>query len=149
VHKKLVDALENDDQLAFVLAHELGHIVTRHHIKKLQAALGANLLILASTQSDSPGFSRGLSFALASIFTEYSKEDEFTADELAVKYTRLAGFDSEAGISVMEILYKEQKKQAPRSFSYFRTHPHVAARIRHIKEMLGVPLAPEDYLNTP
>lgn len=146
IFKDLLDLID-DDELAFVLAHELGHIVSRHSIKMLQAAMGYNLLIIASVgvKAD-PGFRKGLSFALAQILMGYSREDEFNADELAVKYCKLAGFDPKASIEVLEKLYKENKKSI-RPLSYFRTHPFTAQRIRQIKETLHLPLDVDDYIN--
>jgi predicted Zn-dependent protease len=146
IFKDLLDMLD-DNELAFVLAHEISHIVSRHVIKKLQAAMGYNLLILASigTTRDAQ-FTQGLSFALAQIMVAYSREDEFNADELAVKYLKMLDYDPKAGIEVTEKLYKENKKEL-HPISYFRTHPYTAQRIRHIKEELHLPLSPEDYLN--
>jgi len=147
IYRGLLDILDNDDQLAFILAHEVGHIVSRHHMKRLQAAMGYNLLTIASVASKaSAKFTNGLSFALAQVLTAYSREDEFTADELAVKYCKLAGFDSTMGIEVLEKLYKESKKTI-RPLSYFRTHPYPAQRIRHIKETLHLSLGVDDYIN--
>ncbi len=147
VDKSLMDIL-SDDELAFVLAHEIGHIVARHAIKKLQAVMGANLLMLASVHAEAtPGFHRGLSFALAQIMVAYSRKDEYTADELATKYLKLAGFSPQAGISVLNKLYNLHKKEPLRQYSYFKTHPYIAQRIRHIKEYLGIPLDINDYIN--
>ena len=146
IYNELVELL-TDDELAFVIAHEVGHIVSRHQIKRLQAAMGYNFLMIASVGAKSDdNFSSGLSFALAQILTGYSREDEFTSDELAVKYCNLAGFDPLAGIVVNEKLYKEGKKEI-HFISYFRTHPYSAQRIRHIKETLHLPLNAEDYIN--
>jgi len=147
IFRGLLDILDNDDQLAFILAHEVGHIVSRHHMKRLQAAMGYNLLnVVASAAKTSSEFRSGLSFALLQILAGYSQEDEFNADELAVKYCKLAGFDPFAGIEVLEKLYKESKKTI-RPLSYFRTHPYPAQRIRHIKEALQFPLGVDDYIN--
>ncbi|MFA7677753.1 MAG: M48 family metalloprotease [Candidatus Omnitrophota bacterium] len=146
IFKGLLDMV-NDDELAFVLAHETGHIVSRHHIKQLQAAMGYNLIMAASAGAKAdPEFTSGLSFALAQMLTAYSREDEFNADELAIKYCELAGFDPQAGLEVLEKLYEEDKKNI-RAISYFRTHPYPAQRIRNIREALHVPLEPEDYIN--
>jgi len=142
----LFDLLD-DDQLAFVLAHETAHIVSRHSIKRLQAAMGYNLLVVASGGATrDPQFTQGLSFALAQILMGYSREDEHNADQLAVKYCQLAGFKPEAGISVQEKLYEQNKKKI-RPLSYFRTHPYTDQRIRRIKEMLKLPLGVDDYIN--
>ena len=147
IFRGLLDILDNDDQLAFILAHEVGHIVSRHHMKRLQAAMGYNLLTVVSAASGtSSEFRRGLSFALIQILVGYSREDELNADELAVKYCKLAGFDPTVGIEVLEKLYKESRKTI-RPLSYFRTHPYPAQRIRHIKEALQLSLAVDDYIN--
>jgi len=146
IFKELLDLL-NDDELAFVLAHELGHVVSRHSIKLLQAAMGYSLLMVASAGVEAgPEFRQGLSFALEQILTGYSREDELNADELAVKYCQLAGFNPIAGIEVQEKLYAENRKKI-RPLSYFRTHPYTAQRIRHIKETLHLPLGVNDYIN--
>jgi len=146
IFKDLLDML-NDDELAFVLAHEVAHVVSRHVIKKLQAAMGYNLLVIASIVGTKDAeFTSGLSFALAQVMTAYSRLDEFNADELAVKYLNILGKDPKVGIDVLEKLYKEDKKEI-RPISYFRTHPYTAERIRHIKETLKLPLSVDDYIN--
>lgn len=147
IYKGLLDDLSDNDELAFILAHEIGHIVSRHAVKRLQAMMGYNLAAISSAiVTRDYQFSQGLSFALAQIITAYSQEDEFNADELAVKYTKETGYDSKAGISVMEKLYKEGKKHISTP-DYFRTHPYTAPRIRHIKETLRLPLDVNDYMN--
>ncbi|MDD4955356.1 MAG: M48 family metalloprotease, partial [Candidatus Omnitrophica bacterium] len=91
-------------------------------------------------------FAQGVSFALAQLMAAYSREDEFNADEIAVKYTLALGYDPKAGINVMEKLYKDNKKKL-NPISYFRTHPYTAQRIAHIKETLHLPLDVADYIN--
>lgn len=147
VYRGLVDILD-DDELAFVIAHEIAHIVSRHSIKKLQAAMGMNLLLLATSGANSDvDFQQGLSFALAQLFVAYSREDELKADELAAKYLKNAGFDPKLGVSALNKIYRENKKKSLRPYPYFRTHPYTAQRIRHIKETLGIPLEVSDYIN--
>ncbi|MBN3040056.1 MAG: M48 family metalloprotease [Candidatus Omnitrophica bacterium] len=146
IFKDLMEKLD-DDELAFVVAHEVAHIVSRHHIKRLQAAMGYNLILVASGAAKSdPGFTESVAFALAQMTMSWSREDELNADGLAVKYTKAAGFDPQAGIRAQEKLYQESKKEI-RSFTYFRTHPYHAQRIRNIKETLLLPLGVDDYIN--
>jgi len=148
IYKGLIDLLNNDDQIAFVLAHEIGHIVARHSIKRLQASLGYNLLLLGSSQVEASGNApQAISLALATILSGYSQEDELLADHLAVKYTKKAGFDSTAGIKVLEKLEEASRKEGPRRISYFRTHPFIQERIKNIKQNLGVPLDFKDIIN--
>lgn len=144
----LLKELDTDDELAFVLAHEIGHNVARHHIKKLQAAMGYNLLVLATLPvKKSPGFYEGVTVAIGQLMAAYSREDEFKADELAVTYMERAGFPPEAAVDVLEKLYVYRKKEPIRPLSYLRTHPYIPQRIKHIKEVLGAPLSISDYIN--
>ncbi|MDD5071058.1 MAG: M48 family metalloprotease [Candidatus Omnitrophica bacterium] len=146
IFKELLDMLD-DQELAFVLSHEVGHIVSRHSIKRLQAAMGYNLLILASTQAPSDNnFSAGVSFALSQLMSAYSREDELNADRLAVNYLTALGYDGKSGISVIKKLHDKDKRNI-RPLSYFRTHPYTGDRIRGIKESLHLPLDASDYIN--
>ncbi|MBD3246769.1 MAG: M48 family metalloprotease [Candidatus Omnitrophica bacterium] len=146
IYEGLLNEL-TDDELAFVIAHEIGHIVSRHAIKRMQAATGYHILLAAATQAPAdPEFVRGLNFALGQIFVAYSREDEYNADELAVKYAEKAGFDPQAGIRALEKL-KAAGKRKIRPISYFRTHPYAQQRIRHIKEQLRLPLDVQDYMH--
>jgi predicted Zn-dependent protease len=147
VYKSLLNAVKNDDELAFILAHEIGHIAARHGIKRLQAAMGYNLAVIASIGvTRDAEFSQGLSFALAQIIMGYSQEDEFNADEQAARYIQSIGLSPVAGISVLETLYQDDKKHI-RELSLFKSHPYVPQRIRNIKEKLRLPLDLNDYLN--
>lgn len=150
IFKGLLELLDNDDQIAFVLAHEIGHIVARHHIKQIQANLGANLLLIASSQIPSGGNISGLqgvSLILNTILSGYSREDEFLADKLAIKYAKLSGYAPEAGIEVMNKLEEAHKKDDPRKISYFRSHPFIPQRIKRMKQELGLPLEFKDVIN--
>ena len=46
INKGLIEKVANDDELAGVIAHEVGHIVARHSIKKLQGEIGYSILRL-------------------------------------------------------------------------------------------------------
>ncbi|MCM8773540.1 MAG: M48 family metalloprotease, partial [Candidatus Omnitrophica bacterium] len=104
VHRGTLEDLDKDE-LAFVLAHEIGHICARHSIKKLQASLGVNLILaiaLKDVQSDL--VKKAIDVMYNVIFLGYSRQDEFLADSLAVKYTIKAGYDPRSGLSLMEKL---------------------------------------------
>lgn len=149
IYEGLIEKLKSDDQIAFVLAHEVGHIAARHSVKRMQGSVAANLLLIASTQIESSGNinpTTGAMLTINTLLSGYSQEDELMADSLAVKYSKLAGFDAKSGIDVMKTLKKEQKKKIVQ-MSYFKTHPHTHRRIRGIKEKLGLPLDFVDVIN--
>ena len=149
IFKGLMDELDGEGELAFVLAHEMAHIVARHHIKRLQAYWGVQLLLLASSRAESsPDFYAGLSGAISLILSGFSQEDELEADSLAVKYISEAGYDASCSISVLDKLWKIRKKDRSRMYSYIRSHPYIGLRVKAVKEALGIPLEFSDYINS-
>jgi MAF protein len=149
VNKGLVDFVKNDDELVAVLAHEVGHVVSKHSIKRLQAAMGLNILtILAAVGGGSSDAAYGTDVAAASLLTAYSREDELLADKLSSRYLRRAGFKPEAIISFLERL-KQKKFNSPPGPGgfYLRTHPYTSERIAAIKEETGQELNFKDYIN--
>lgn len=146
IFKGLLDKVKNDDQLAGVIAHEVGHITARHSVKRLQAYYGAMLLQLASIETGGRVAS-GVNFALTSLFMEYSQEAEFESDRLAVKYLKKAGYDPNQMTDLLEILYKENQKEPLRKYSYWRTHPHIKQRMAIVNKELSGKLEFKDYLN--
>lgn len=132
----LMDKLANDDQIAFVLAHEIGHCAARHTVKKFQAALGYNLIgsiVLGQVGEEARQVASMSSNVLMNlVFSSYGRRDEYEADHLGLKYMRLAGYDQLAGVESLEVLQRESKD--PGGPTVLRTHPHLADRIKALKE---------------
>ena len=147
VFKDLMDKIENDDQLAGVIAHEVGHITARHGVKRLQAFYGAMLVQILSMETKNSDVAAGVSLAISSLFTEYSQQDEFQADQLAVKYMKKAGYDPAQMIVFLEMLKEKQEKDPIRVYSYWRTHPHISRRIAVTNKEITGKLEFKDYLN--
>jgi predicted Zn-dependent protease len=128
----LMDKLSNDDQLAAVLAHEIGHCAARHSVKKFQAALGYDLIgriLLSQIDGGAAQIAALSTNAIMSIvFSSYSRKDEYEADRLAVKYTYLAGYDPQAIIATFEML-KANEKEGVRAPQILRSHPYLQDRI--------------------
>lgn len=147
VNKGLIDKIASDDELACVLAHEVGHIVARHSVKKLQAMMGYSLLrILLAQAPASAEVGASADIAFSQILLGYSREDELLADQLAARYAKLAGFNPYGMVTFLEKLRSADKYNL-RPFSYFKTHPYVPDRIRIVKQELGENISFEDYIN--
>src|SRR3989338_1286165 len=140
-------AKPTDDELAWVLAHEVGHIVAKHSLKKLQGAMGYTLLRIAAMASGAPELGYGLDAAFYQLMLGYSQEDELLADRLGVRYARLAGYDPRGMITFLEKLQRINRKKPLRPFSYGRTHPYAPDRIRVVKEEIGEGMSFKDYIN--
>jgi predicted Zn-dependent protease len=112
IHKGLLDKLKDDDQIAGVLGHEIAHITAKHSLKRLQNSYSSLLLQIASFGSGEPELARGVNAIVTSLYFAYSREDEYEADELAVKYTQKAGFDPRKMIDVLEVFKSGRRKGA-------------------------------------
>jgi len=144
----LLDKVSNDDELAGVIAHEVGHIVARHSIKKLQAMQSYSilrLLVAVAPQTGDVGAAADVAFT--QFLLGYGREDELLADQLGARYAKLAGYDPRGMITFLNKLQDINRRMPPMQYSYWKTHPYVPDRIRVVKEELGQPLTFSDYIN--
>ncbi|MBU3959199.1 MAG: septum formation protein Maf [Candidatus Omnitrophica bacterium] len=148
VNKALIDKVTNDDELACILGHEVGHIVARHSIKKLQGVMGYSILrvlIAAVPQTAEAGNAADIAFT--EIMLGYSREDEFLADRLGARYAKLAGYNPYGMITFLQKLQEINKRKPLRPKTYFKTHPYVPDRIRVVKQELGEKIDFVDFIN--
>lgn len=149
VFKGLMDKIDSDDEIAGVLAHEIGHTAARHVAKRVRGSIGLNALaiLLANTESDAT--SKAQAYAgLTELMLQYSREDELEADRLAVKYMRLAGYNPQAMITFLKKLRKIEYEKPIQRYNIHKTHPYIADRIKNIKEQISGTIDFEDYINT-
>ena len=150
IFRGLIEKVETDDELASVIAHEVAHVVARHSVKRLQGGIGFTILqILMAVTSPSVSNVRGINAAFGQLVMSYSREDEALADKIAVKYLRKAGFDPMAMISFLKKLQEVNREAAIRPYSSYRSHPHIADRIRMVKQELLGEIDFSDYMNKP
>ncbi|MBI3601956.1 MAG: M48 family metalloprotease [Candidatus Omnitrophica bacterium] len=147
IDKGLIDKMDNDDQLAAVIGHEVGHVVAKHALKRLQGAYGATILEGAAMASGSGALAAGIGLTASSIFFQNSREDEFEADSLGVKYMKLAGYDPHQMKVMLSKVLQYQMKQGPQPMSYWRTHPYIPQRIARVDAQANGKNQFQDYLN--
>ncbi|MFH1413732.1 MAG: Maf and M48 domain-containing protein [Candidatus Omnitrophota bacterium] len=148
INKGLVEKIDNDDELAGVIAHEVAHIVARHSIKKLQALQGYSLLmLLGAATPDSGKVLAAADAAFTQLLLGYSREDELLADKLGVRYSKLAGYNPEGMVNFLKKLHEINRRKPASPHSYFRTHPYVSDRVRVTKQELGEKMDFKDYIN--
>jgi len=148
VNKGLIDKVANDDELAGVLAHEVGHIVARHSIKKLQGVMSYSVFnVLAAVTTRSAEVVTAANCAFTELLMGYSREDELLADQLAARYMKLAGYDPHGMISFLEKLQEVNRRKPLRPKTYYKTHPYVPDRIRVVKQEIGEEIDFSDYIN--
>jgi MAF protein len=149
INKGLIEKVADDSELAGVIGHEIGHIVARHAIKRLQGAQMYSVLrVLTAVTTQKGEVGAAADIAVTQLMLGYSREDEFLADKLGTRYSKLSGYDPHGVISFLMKLQDIGRRQPLRPFSYFKTHPYVPDRIRMVKQELGEKININDYINT-
>jgi predicted Zn-dependent protease len=141
VTRGMLAHLNNEDQLATVIAHEIGHVAARHAARQAwQQQIGQGLLLGGAVLSQGLGLPAGnilnLGGMAAQLFLlRYSREDELEADRLGVEYAMAAGYDSREVIGLFQTLDRMQEKEGQSMPSFLATHPNPGDRIQRIREL--------------
>ncbi|MDD5561272.1 MAG: M48 family metallopeptidase [Candidatus Omnitrophica bacterium] len=136
VNSGLMEA-SSDDELAAVVGHEVGHIAARHSVKRLQAALGYQLLSsIALGLSGQKNVLQAVDVVFNVVALGYSRKDEYLADRLGVKYANAAGFDAYGMVTFFQKL-KEQGKNTSLSLVFLSSHPPIDERIKQAKKEIS------------
>jgi predicted Zn-dependent protease len=144
VFSGLFKIVQNEDQLASVLAHEIGHVSARHVNERLSqqmAVQGGGLLVGGLMAGSGAGAltsnavleAYGLSSNVTVISFDRKKEAE--ADHIGLMYMARAGYNPEEAIRVLERLEEETGGLAPPK-SWVSTHPSTPDRIAQLRELL-------------
>jgi len=136
VTQGLLDEVKSENELAFVLGHELGHFKNRDHLRTLGRGIVLSMFFAVVTGNDVGGI--GIKVADVTL-RSFSRRQETRADEFG-----LAVVNSEYGhVNEAWRLFErwEDKDRSPTGLiTYFSTHPDTGDRIadmRHQAEMHG------------
>jgi predicted Zn-dependent protease len=128
--------LNDEAELAGVVAHEIGHIAARHSAQQYSQAQVAQLgLGLGSVVSKTFRKYAGIAQAGVSLlFMSFSRSDEREADALGVEYSSKAGYDANHMANLFVSLERLNPGAAQGGLpGWFSTHPNPPDRIAAIK----------------
>jgi beta-barrel assembly-enhancing protease len=128
--------MANDNELASVLCHEVGHIAARHSLKTLKKRKEYNDIAksIGDLTSIAGDLGRQVGESLAQIagegiLTFHSQDEEREADFLGVRDMSKAGFDPQGMITMFQKLQKIENQNPDLLGSLFSDHPDVGERI--------------------
>lgn len=128
---------ENRDELAFILGHEMAHVIRGHAMKRIISDSAINIASHAvPIRGQLSGWLRkvGIQF----LENAYSQELESEADKLGVRLSDAAGYNPNASMQLLQRLAKNNLSESQSDLgSYFSSHPPFEARIRNINRMLS------------
>ncbi len=139
ITKGLYRKLENEAQLAGVLAHEIAHVVRSHHLKILQKSqlldLGANL-IGKKIGEDNKIIQKVIGSGAEICARSLDKDAEFEADRMGVALTARAGYEPYGLPEVLQAIGQTNTNDANVAL-LFKTHPHPDDRLVKLDESIG------------
>ena len=128
----LLSKLQNEDQLAGVLGHEIGHVLGKHSAERIgESDFWRTVSTGASVGADMGGLVGGI--GQQTLLTN-GRDDELESDDLGVKFMLQAGYDPEEMIGVMQIL--KEAAGPNRTPEFQSTHPDPDNRIEKIQESI-------------
>lgn len=125
----------NRDEIAYILAHEIMHVVLKHPINRILTDYSARIISNLFIKGGTVGMiAKQLIDKL--LRSSYSQENELEADNYAVRLMSSAGFDPHASKSVLKKLAATSPEDIP-IYNYFLSHPAVKERIEKIEKVIG------------
>lgn len=136
ITKGLLQKLNTDDELAFVLGHEVAHISLQHGRKAINKGLMAQTLASILLSGKSETIQQGVGIAWTIIDRGYSREQEYDSDEKGALYAIKAGFKGSGAVDALTVLQKESGGSGKQSGlnKILSTHPPIQTRIDRVKK---------------
>jgi predicted Zn-dependent protease len=132
VFSGLVEQAESENELAMVLAHELGHFAHRDHLKRLGRGLGLTVAAMLVFGEDS-AISRLVSNLFLVTESSYSRQQESDADSFGLDL--LVSSYGHAG-GATDFFARVGKKAGGRAPYLLASHPHPDDRIEELQERI-------------
>lgn len=133
----LAERLENEDQLAGVLGHEIGHVIARHSAERMaKQQLTKDLTGAAVIATGDYSTAQAAAMISNMINMKYGRDQELQSDDLGVRFMMAAGYDPREMIGVMKILKEASGGGDNRQPEFMSTHPDPENRSEKILESI-------------
>ena len=136
----------NQDQLAAVIGHEIGHVLAKHSNERASQDMAVNqglgmVQAMSNPQTTMGQTAMGLLGLGAEygILKPYSRTQESEADTIGVDLMAKAGFDPRQSITLWQRM--EQATQGQQPLEFMSTHPSHATRIQELEQHLPQAMA--------
>jgi len=121
-------------ELAGVLGHEIGHVLSRHSAQQIaKQELTQGLAGAAGVAAGDYDSARMAQMVAGLVNMKFGRDDELDADRWGVKLMGMAGYDPRAMIDVMRILEQAGGSGPP---EFLSTHPKPANRVQYIQDVI-------------
>jgi Zn-dependent protease with chaperone function len=138
INRGVIEAADNEAQLAGVIAHEISHVALRHGTNQASKASAAQVPlailggIIGSDSTQTVLAQLGASFAVNSVLLKYSRTAETQADVMGTQILYDSEYDPRAMVQFFETLEAQQRGGGPVEF--FSNHPSPENRVERVNE---------------
>lgn len=139
VHTGLFKLVGNQDQLAAVIGHEIGHVLAKHSAERASQELALNQGMSMVQAMANPQSAMGqAAFGILGLGAEYGvlrpwgRTQESEADIVGVDLMAKAGFDPRQSIDLW--LRMDQATNGQQTAEFLSTHPSHATRINDLQQ---------------
>jgi len=141
VYTGILPYTKDENGLAVVLGHEVGHAIAQHGNERMSQALLANMgaVALSAALAQKPNQTRELFMTVYGVGTNvgvllpYSRLQESEADRIGLMLMARAGYDPRAAVPFWERMNREEKTRTP---EFLSTHPAPSTRIADIERYI-------------
>ena len=138
VNSGIFTVARNQDQLAAVIGHEIGHVVERHHDERITRQMGAAgaVQLLGALAGDYGQLATqgGGMLAQTGFLLPGSRAQESEADVVGQRMMAQAGFDPRAAVNLWQNMAAASGSRPPQWLS---THPDPQSRIQELGKRAG------------
>lgn len=138
INRGIVERADNVSELAGVLAHEIGHVIEKHHLKILQQARLVDLggKVLTSKVGENEQIKALIGNGAEMFARALDRNAETDADRIAVVLAARAGYDPFGLPTVLQDLGRVARDDS-RVALLFKTHPHPDDRLAALGDAIG------------
>lgn len=124
------------DQIAFIVAHEMAHIMKQHAMERVVVNSAVSFASsLPTFRSAVSGWARRV--GMSALQSSYSQDHELDADTWAARLSRAAGYNAQGGVDLLSSLVSMNPHNEPGILGkYFSSHPPLATRVTAIRRAL-------------
>ncbi|MFD1787661.1 M48 family metalloprotease [Sphingomonas floccifaciens] len=147
VTRQLLALMNSEDELAFVMGHEVGHVAARHSAgRQKTSTIGGVLAGIVGAVAGNSGIGQligaGAQQAAGLYTLKYGRDQEYQADTLGIRYVAGAGYDPAGAPLILGALGAETAlearlagRDASATPSWLSTHPSSAARVQRARQL--------------
>jgi beta-barrel assembly-enhancing protease len=141
LNRGLIERTERLDEVAGVLAHEIGHVVQRHSVRQLErlqrAQVGVTLACVLTGVCGGQATGALIDVTGAAVFARFSRQDEREADQVGFDILVRSNISPQGMVTMFQKLLEERRRSPGAVEGLFATHPLEEDRLAEVQARIA------------